>query len=229
MKYIWKNTMRRMVLAGTGLLILCLIFPKLMGSTPLNALRALYGGVPMGRLIVQAGFFLVFSLLQYCGWLGLSCLLKNETNLLPRYQSRGKLFVALWRFLLPVDMLFVLVMAVGTLTGLHGNISPDVLSELAEISVRGFIECIFLSGIQLAFLAWLGETRTATTMTALAVGMALISLSPVRFVWLAPAKTPVPIASLIIGICLAVGAAMLGKQLYCKEEEIPLWKSELNR
>lgn len=229
MKYIWKNSMRRMLLAGIGLLILCLIFPKLIGDTPLNALRALYGGVPMGRLIVQAGFFLMFSLLQYCGWLGLCCLLKNETNLLPRYQSRGKLFTALWRFLLPTDLLFVLVMAVGTLTGLRGSILTGTLLELVEISVRGFVECVFLSGIQLVFLVRLGEERITMTMTACAVGMALISLSPVRFVWLAPAKTPFPAASLIIGICLAAGAAMMGKQFYCKEEGIALWKSELNR
>ena len=182
----------------------------------------------MGRLIVQAGFFLTFSLLQYCGWLGLSCMLKNETNLFPRYQSRGKLFAALWRFLLPTDLLFVLVMAVGTLTGLRGIIPAGTLLELVQISVRGFVECVFLSGIQLVFLVRLGEERTAMTMTACAVGMALISLSPVRLVWLAPAKTPFPAASLITGICLAAGAAMLGKQFYCKEEGIALWKSESN-
>ena len=229
MKYIWKNSMRRMLLAGIGLLILCLIFPELTGDTPLNALRALYGGVPMGRLIVQSGFFLTFSLLQYCGWLGLSCLLKNETNLLPRYQSRRKLFAALWRFLLPTDMLFVLVMAAGTLAGLHGSIPAGTLPELAEISIRGFAECVFLSGIQLVFLVRLGEERTAMTMTACAVGMVLFSLSPVRLVWLAPAKTSFPAASLIISVCLAAGAVMLGRQFYCKEEGIALWKSVLNR
>ena len=167
---------------------------------PYARCTAVYGGVPMGRLIVQAGFFLMFSLLQYCGWQGLSCLLKNETNLLPRYQSRGKLFAALWRFLLPTDLLFVLVMAVGILTGFCGSIP---------------------TGIQLVFLVRLGEERTAMTMTACAVGMALISLSPVRFVWLAPAKTPFPAASLIIGICLAAWAALMGKNFTVKRRELP--------
>ena len=229
MKYIWKSNMRRMLLAGSGLFVLCLIFPELMGFAPLEALRALYGGVPLGRLIVQAGFFLAFSLLQYCGWLGLSCLVKNETNLLPRYQSREKLFAVLWQFLLPTDLLFVLVLAVGTFVWLRGNIPAGTLPELSEISARGFVECIFLSGIQLIFLVRLGEERTAMTMTALAAGMALISLSPVRFVWLAPSKTPFLAVSLIAGICFAAGAAALGRLFYCKEEGIVLWKSEWNR
>lgn len=229
MKLIWKNNTQRLALAGAGMFALCLVFPRLAGAAPLDALRTLYGGTPLGRLILQAGFFLTFSLLQYCGWLGLSCLLKNESCLLPRYQSRETLFAALWRLLLPTDLLFVLVLAAGTLAGLRGNISTAVLLELTGISARGIVECVFLSGIQLAFLVRLGEERTAMAMTACAVGMALISLSPVRLVWLAPAKSPFPVASLAIGICLAFGAAMLGKQFYCKEEGIALWKSELNR
>ncbi|MCM1190598.1 MAG: hypothetical protein NC541_15050 [bacterium] len=316
MKYIWKNSIRRMLPAGIGLFLLCLIFPKLTGYAPLDALRALYGGVPLGRLTVQAGFFFTFSLLQYCGWLGLSCLLKNETNLLPRWQSRGKLLAALWRFLLPTDLLFVLTATAGTLAGLCGGvlvsasteifggvsavaarlggvwaaaptricgsvstgaarlcsvwaaaptricgsisagaaaglgggtwasapamlrgsipswvsaglygcfppsvlaelrscISAGTLQELAEISVRGLIECIFLSGLQLFFLVRLGEERTAIAMTATAVGMTLISLSPMRLVWLAPAKTPFLAVSFVTGICLAIGAARLGKK-----------------
>ena len=229
MKYIWKNSMRRMLPGGGGLLLLCLIFPKLTGDMPLNALRALYGGVPMKRLIMQAGFFLTFSLLQYCGWLGLSCFLKNETNLLPRFQGRGKLFAALWRFLLPVDMLFVLVMAAGTLAGVRGSVPAGTLPELAEISARGLAECVFLSGLQLVFLVRLGEERTTMAMTACAAGMALISLSPARLVWLAPARTPFPAISFLTGVCLAAGAAALGKQFYGKEEGTALWKSEWNR
>ncbi|MCM1024862.1 MAG: hypothetical protein NC432_00360 [Roseburia sp.] len=213
-----------MLPAGIGLFLLCLIFPKLAGYAPLDALRALYGGVPLGRLTVQAGFFFTFSLLQYCGWLGLSCLLKNKTNLLPRWQSRGKLFAALWRFLLPTDLLFVLCAAAGTLAGLCGGvwsgalaglrgcIPAGTLQELAEISVRGLIECIFLSGLQLFFLVRFGEERTAIAMTATAVGMTLISLSPVRLVWLAPAKTPFPAVSFATGVCLAIGAAGLGEK-----------------
>ena len=228
MKFIWKNNMRQLALAGVLLFVLCLFFPKLMGATPLEALRTLYGGTPLGRLIVQAGFFLAFSLLQYCGWLGLSCLLKNESNLLPRYQSRGTLFAVLWRFLLPTDLLFVSVLAAGTLAGFRGAILAGALLELTEISVRGFVECVFLSGVQLLFLVRLGEERTAMAMTALAVGMALLSLSPVRLIWLAPSKTQFLAVSLIVGIGFAVGAAVVGKQFYCKEEGIILWKSELN-
>ena len=229
MKYIWKNSMRRMLPSGAGLLLLCLIFPRLTGDMPLNALRGLYGGVPMKRLVTQAGFFLTFTILQYCGWLGLSCFLRNETNLLPRCQSRGKLFAALWRFLLPVDVLFVLVMAAGTLAGFRGRVPAGTLQELAEISIRGLVECVFLSGLQLVFLVRMGEERTAMAMTACAAGMALLSLSPARLVWLAPARTPFPAASFLIGVFFAAGTVMLGKRLYSKEEGSVLWKSEWNR
>lgn len=225
-KIIWKNNIRRLTYVWVGLFALCLAFPKLVGAAPLEALRTLYGGTSLGWLVDQAGFFLMFSLLQYCGWLGVSCVLKNESSLLARYQSRGALFAALWRILLPTDLLFVLGLAIGTLAGVHGNVTTVMILELTEISVRGLVECMFLSGIQLAFLVRLGEERTAMAMTALAVGMVLLSLSPVQSIWLAPAKTHFSAVSFIVGLCFAAGAAVLGKQFYCKEEGIVLWKSE---
>ena len=225
-KLIWKNNMQRLILVWGGLFVLCLIFPKLIGATPLEALRTLYGGAPLGWVIDQAGFFLMFSLLQYCSWLGLSCVFKNESNLLARYQSRGVLFDTLWRLLLPTDLLFVLGLAIGTLAGIHGDITTGVLLELAEISARGLVECVFLSGVQLIFLVRLGQERTAIAMTALAVVMVLLSLSPARLIWLAPAKTHFSAVSCIMGLCFAAAAAVLGKHFYCKEEDIVLWKSE---
>lgn len=227
MKLIWKNNIRRLTLAGSGLFVLCLIFPRLMGAAPLDALRTLYGGTPLGSLIVQAGFFLTFSLLQYCGWLGLSCLLKNESNLLPRYHNRGTLFSALWRLILPTDMLFTLILAIGTLAGFRGNIR--VLPELAKISIRGFVECVFLSGVQLVFLIKMGEEQTAIAMAALAVGMVLISLTPMRLIWLAPSKTQFLAVSFAVGVSFAAGIVALGKQFYCKKEGAALWKSGSNR
>ena len=226
MKLIWKNNIRRLILTWIGMFTLCLVFPKLVGAAPLEALRTLYGGTSLGWITDQAGFFLTFSLLQYCGWLGLSCVLKNESYLLPRYQSRGALFAVLWLLLLPTDLLFVLGLAIGTLAGCHGNITTGVILELAEISVRGLVECVFFSGVQLAFLVRLGEERTAVAMTALAVGMVLISLSPVQSVWMAPANTHFPAISFIVGLCFTASAAVLGRQFYCKKEGIVLWKSE---
>ncbi|MDE7424629.1 MAG: hypothetical protein K2N51_13235 [Lachnospiraceae bacterium] len=190
-KAIIKNGRFKYGITLCSLIVTFLMLIKIEGVDALDAVRVLFGGYPLRRMILILAFVMSIALLQYLNLDSIMCFLRKNTCFLIRYKKRKTLIYKLLKYIFLINIVFIglIVIAFGISAVVCGLdiFGIDVFQAL-ELGFRGYIMCICCSLIQVISMIKTDEANTFMTMIAISVLGVFLSRIKIGIFTIFPSK-----------------------------------------
>lgn len=221
--YVFKNIKYKSPVVVGSLIITFLVLIKLEQTSEMEALRIVFGGYPLYRPMRIMAFILAMSLVEFIHADVLVVFLKRDAYIRIRYKHHRQMLQEQFKYMLLLNVMYIFVLLFAFLVAVQiadQGLEQINWTEMVEISLRGYIECNFITIFQSVFLLKYSEQKSfAYIKTVIAVlvllsqwNLEIISISPFYvYGWKL-------ITNVILSVLYLVGVILIYRKNFYKRE-----------